>query len=88
MVRANSELQSTISEMRTHQELHEKELERLMNEISRLHEDCYRIETDKNAEIKKISENHEREMTTQIRNLKKSSEDGKELLELQIKKLK
>lgn len=54
MLRANNELRATINELKTHQEMHEKELERLLDEISRLHEDCYRIETEKNTEIKKM----------------------------------
>lgn len=86
--RATTELKMTIDQLKDQQKMQENELARLLDEISRLHEDCYRIECEKNAELKGLSEKHEKEMTAQIRNLKRTSEDGKELYEIQIRKLK
>ena len=41
--RATAELKTTINQLQDQQKMQEGELARLLDEISRLHEDCYRI---------------------------------------------
>lgn len=76
-VKISVEYTTVIEELRESLKLREAEAARLLDEISRLHDECYKIELVKNGEIKQITENHEKEMTIQIRNLKKAADDGK-----------
>lgn len=67
---------------------HRIEVEKLLNEISKLHEDCFQIETAKNMEIQRLKNDYEQNSYTQIQNLKRSQHGNNEMYELQIRKLR
>ena len=67
---------------------HRIEVEKLLNEISKLHEDCFQIETAKNMEIQRLKNEYEQNSYNQIQNLKRSQHGNNEMYELQIRKLR
>jgi hypothetical protein len=67
---------------------HSDEIHKLLDEISKLHEQCYEIENVKNIEIQKLKELYEKDTYTQIQNLKRSQNGNVELYETQIRTIK
>jgi hypothetical protein len=87
-VKLNQEMGSVMVELKGQQDVHQAELERLLEEISRLHGQCHQLEVDKANELRRQQEAHEREIVQQIAQIKRTQDDGKSLMELQISKLR
>ena len=67
---------------------HQVQLDRLLAEISRLHDEHQNLENLKQIEISTLKNKYENEAMNQIQNLKRSQYGNHELQELNIKKLK
>ena len=49
---------STVSELKGQQGQHQRELERLLSEISKLHDQCHQAEVEKTNELRRQQEGH------------------------------
>lgn len=67
---------------------HSEEIRKLLDEISRLHEQCYEVENVKNMELQKLKESLEKDNYKQIQDLKRSQNGNIEIYETQIRTLK
>lgn len=67
---------------------HQGQIDKLLSEISRLHDEQHNLETLKQIEIGQLKNRYENEAMNQIQNLKRSQYGNNELQELNIKKLK
>lgn len=63
-------------------------MDKLLSEISRLHDEQSNLENLKQIELNQIKNKYENEAMNQIQNLKRSQYGNNELQELNIKKLK
>ena len=86
--RMRQDLATTTAELRGQQEAHQGELQRLLEEVSRLHDQCHQLEIEKSSELRKQQETHEREMVQQIAQMRRAQEEGRSLMELQISRLR
>ncbi len=86
--RMRQELGTTTAELRAQQDAHQDELQRLLDEVSRLHDQCHQLEIEKSAELRRQQEVHEREMVQQIAQMRRSQEEARSLMELQISRLR
>ena len=67
---------------------HQVQVDKLLAEISRLHDEQASLESLKEIEINQLKNKYENEAMNQIQNLKRSQYGNNELQELNIKKLK
>lgn len=67
---------------------HQVQIDKLLAEVSRLHDEHANLESLKQIEINQIKNKYENEAMNQIQNLKRSQYGNNELQELNIKKLK
>lgn len=67
---------------------HSEEIRKLLDEIAKLHEQCYEIENAKNIELQRLKELCEKDALTQIANLKRSQNGSIEVYEAQVRTLK
>lgn len=51
-------MSGVMTELKGQQDVHQGELERLLSEISRLHDECHKLEVDKANELKRQQEAH------------------------------
>lgn len=58
IARVGMEYERIITEVREETKMKDGEIARLLQEVSRLHDDCYKVELIKNGEIKEIAEAH------------------------------
>lgn len=67
---------------------HQGQIDKLLAEISRLHDELQSVENLKQIEINQVRARYESETLNQIQNLKRSQYGNNELQELNIKKLR
>ena len=67
---------------------HQVQIDKLLAEISRLHDEHANLENLKQIEINQLKNKYENKAMNQIQNLKRSQYGNNELQELNIKKLK
>ena len=85
---AEAEKKKVFDHLTVKDQEHHSEIERLLAEISRLHDEMEQTETLKEIEINALRNRYENEAMNQIQNLKRSQYGNTELQELNIRKLK
>lgn len=85
---AEAEKKKIFDHLNIRDQEHQVQVDKLLSEISRLHDEMENIEKLKQIEISTLKNKYESEALNQIQNLKRSQYGNNELQELNIKKLK
>lgn len=83
-----SETRKAYDNLNLRDEQHKLEVDKLLAEISRLHDQLEEVEKLKQLEIEAIKNKYEVEAMSHIQNLKRSQQGNNELYEIKIQKLK
>lgn len=77
-----------MDELQIKQFNHENELKRLLEEVSRLHQEKNDLEMMKNKELQIFREEHEKNMSGCIQSIRSTHENSKDLYETQVRKMR
>lgn len=88
IAKVQNERAALMDELQVKQFNHELELKRLLDEISRLHEEKNDLEMIKNKEMELFKQEHEKNMTGVIQSIRSTHDNSKDLYEMQVRKLR
>lgn len=88
IAKVQNERAALMDELQVKQFNHEQELKRLLDEISRLHEEKNDLEMIKNKEMELFKQEHEKNMTGVIQSIRSTHDNSKDLYEMQVRKLR